>query len=111
MKSKEHGRASSSQKWEIGEKDAAKATTNKKEVLATSQKSKENYSSNVSAKVTKARERGAEESSSKDKKPVASTKQNFEKASARVSPTKALVHPQVQAPKLSFMIVRFRQRG
>jgi hypothetical protein len=47
----------------------------------------------------------------KRKKPVASTKQNFEKASARVSPTKALVHPQVQAPKLSFMIVRFRQRG
>ncbi|KAL2457079.1 Reverse transcriptase Ty1/copia-type domain-containing protein [Forsythia ovata] len=71
VKSKEHGRASSSQKWEIGEKDAAKATTNKKEVLATSQKSKENYSSNVSAKVTKARERGAEESSSKDKKPAA----------------------------------------
>jgi hypothetical protein len=69
VKSKEHGRASSSQKLEIGEKDAAKATTNKKEVLATSQKSKENYSSNVSAKVTKARERGAEESSSKDKKP------------------------------------------
>lgn len=38
VKSKEHGRASSSQKLEIGEKDAAKATTNKKEVLATSQK-------------------------------------------------------------------------
>lgn len=45
----------------------------------------------------------------KRKKPVASTKQNLEKASARVSPTKTLVHP--QAPKLSFMIVRFRQLG